>query len=250
MKKIFFLSVLLNITFLYSQNRTGIQTETPQKTLHVNGSLQLTNELNLGGNATTAGTTGTTGQFFTSGGAGQSPTWNTINLPTFPSLTTGTVIAINGTLMIAQEINALVTQDEVYNGVAGLTVPFVIKSLTTEIIDNGNSFTSNATTNSFRVAADGVYSVMMNMTISNSPIGGQSPVIGVWCDTDSRWVARVNDMFSPDATTGRQTYTLITAINLEAAKTYSFRTSNTETYTITAEIDGKKISSASVKRLK
>lgn len=250
MKNIFFLGVLMNITLLYSQNRTGIETETPQKTLHVNGSLQLTNELNLGGNATTVGTTGTTGQFLVSKGAGQAPTWNTITIPSFPALTTGTVIAINGTLMIAQEINALVTQDEIYNGSAGLTVPFEMKSLTTEIIDNGNSFTSNATTNSFKVAANGVYSIMMNLTISNSTIGGQSPVIGIWCDTDNRWVARVNDMFSPQSTNGRQTYTLITAINLESAKTYSFRSSNTETYTIVAEVNGKKVSSVSVKRLK
>lgn len=250
MKNIFFLGVLMNITLLYSQNRTGIETETPQKTLHVNGSLQLTNELNLGGNATTAGTAGTLGQLLASGGANQTPTRNTVTLPTFPALTTGTVIAINGTLMIAQEINTLVTQAEVYNGFSGLAVPFVIKSLTAEIIDNGNSFTSSATTNSFTVSANGVYSVMMNMTLSTSLIGGQSPVIGIWCDTDNRWVARVNDMFSPDETTGRQTYTLITAVNLESAKTYSFRTSNTETYTIVAEIDGKRVSSASVKRLK
>ncbi|MFP3632333.1 hypothetical protein SB776_37645, partial [Burkholderia sp. SIMBA_045] len=37
----------------------GIGTVTPQKKLHINGDMQLTNELNVGGNATTAGSAGT-----------------------------------------------------------------------------------------------------------------------------------------------------------------------------------------------
>ena len=40
------------------------------KTLHVNGSLQVVNEINVGGNATTAGSAGTSGQILTSQGAG------------------------------------------------------------------------------------------------------------------------------------------------------------------------------------
>ncbi|MFP3631819.1 hypothetical protein SB776_35020, partial [Burkholderia sp. SIMBA_045] len=56
---------------------TGIGTETPQKKLHVNGGLQITNELNVGGNASTAGSAGTTGQVLTSAGASAAPTWQT-----------------------------------------------------------------------------------------------------------------------------------------------------------------------------
>lgn len=56
----------------------GIKTTTPQKTLHVNGSMQLTNELNLGGTATTAGTAGTAGQLLISNGAGAAPAWSDI----------------------------------------------------------------------------------------------------------------------------------------------------------------------------
>ncbi|SFN89583.1 hypothetical protein SAMN05421594_4625 [Chryseobacterium oleae] len=58
-----------------ANNRVGIGTLTPQKTLHVNGSAQVTNELNVGGNATTAGSAGTTGQILSSNGANAAPSW-------------------------------------------------------------------------------------------------------------------------------------------------------------------------------
>ncbi|WP_433631711.1 hypothetical protein [Chryseobacterium cucumeris] len=57
----------------------GVATTTPQRALHVNGALQVTNEINVGGNGTTAGSAGTSGQILTSGGAGAAPTWQTLN---------------------------------------------------------------------------------------------------------------------------------------------------------------------------
>lgn len=64
------------IKFTVKNNgRVGVLTTTPQRTMHVNGSLQITNELNLGGNATTAGSAGTTGQVLVSNGAGNAPSW-------------------------------------------------------------------------------------------------------------------------------------------------------------------------------
>lgn len=62
-----------------SAGNIGIGTSTPQKTLQVNGSLQVVNELNVGGNATTAGVAGTSGQVLTSNGAGTAPAWKTLN---------------------------------------------------------------------------------------------------------------------------------------------------------------------------
>jgi len=53
----------------------GIKTTAPQKTLHVNGSFQVTNELNVGGDATTAGNAGTIGQILASNGPGAPPGW-------------------------------------------------------------------------------------------------------------------------------------------------------------------------------
>ncbi|PXW16564.1 MULTISPECIES: hypothetical protein [Chryseobacterium] len=62
-----------------NSGRIGIGTSTPQRALHVNGALQVTNEINVGGNGTTAGSAGTSGQILTSGGAGAAPTWQTLN---------------------------------------------------------------------------------------------------------------------------------------------------------------------------
>lgn len=76
-----FLTILLLIisaSFLKAQ--VGVNTTTPQKTLHVNGSLQVVNELNVGGDASKAGDAGTAGQILTSNGAGTAPSWQTLNI--------------------------------------------------------------------------------------------------------------------------------------------------------------------------
>ncbi|ROI00166.1 hypothetical protein [Chryseobacterium daecheongense] len=77
MKRLLLLGSLLFSVDAFCQ--VGINTSTPQKTLHVNGSLQITNELNVGGNASTAGSAGTSGQVLTSGGPGVAPSWTNIN---------------------------------------------------------------------------------------------------------------------------------------------------------------------------
>ena len=77
MKNYLLLGTFLVPLFFCAQ--VGIQTSTPQKTLHVNGSLQVVSELNVGGNATTAGSAGTTGQILTSNGAAAAPSWQTLN---------------------------------------------------------------------------------------------------------------------------------------------------------------------------
>ncbi|MEN5306876.1 hypothetical protein ABE425_05130 [Chryseobacterium cucumeris] len=77
MKKHLFFGTLLFPLSLCAQ--VGIKTATPQKSLHVNGSLQVVNEINVGGNATTAGSPGTTGQILTSQGSGVAPVWQTLN---------------------------------------------------------------------------------------------------------------------------------------------------------------------------
>ena len=59
-----------------ANNRIGMGTTTPQRKVHINGTLQLTNELNVGGNASTAGSAGTAGQVLVSNGAGTAPSWD------------------------------------------------------------------------------------------------------------------------------------------------------------------------------
>ncbi|PTT35990.1 hypothetical protein DBR28_11565 [Chryseobacterium sp. HMWF028] len=77
MKKLLLPTALL--AFLNAYSQVGINTTTPQKSLHVNGSLQVVNEVNVGGNATTAGSPGTSGQILTSKGPGVAPAWQTLN---------------------------------------------------------------------------------------------------------------------------------------------------------------------------
>ncbi|WP_146207855.1 hypothetical protein [Chryseobacterium sp. AG844] len=49
--------------------------------LHVNGSLQIVNELNVRGNASTPGSPGTDGQFLISKGPGIAPQWTSVSIP-------------------------------------------------------------------------------------------------------------------------------------------------------------------------
>lgn len=77
MKNLF--SFLFALGSIVLNAQVGISTPTPQRTLHVNGSLQVVNELNIGGNANTAGSAGISGQILTSGGAGTAPSWQTLN---------------------------------------------------------------------------------------------------------------------------------------------------------------------------
>lgn len=245
MKKNLILGVLVLPVFAYFQ--VGISTPTPQKNLHVNGSLQITNELNIGGDAKTAGSAGIAGQVLKSNGPGVAPTWG--NLAGVPNAT-GTVIVVNGQFIVAQEIVVQLTAD--YSKISPINTTDPIGNLTNEIIDNENRYSGTGTANSFTVSADGVYQVHINAQISTD--NGTSPVIGIWNDTTSKWVARVNDYFT--APTGSlQTYTLLTSIPMAASNTYSFRIANTVNTTVvkyisTGSTGSGPITQMSVKRLK
>lgn len=168
----------------------------------------------------------------------------------------GTAIALNGKIIVAQEITVLMTKDFSFP-LSGQT-PNVIGNLTNVIIDNHNSFKSDATSNSFTVDADGVYLITINVQLKDLA-GTGYPVVGVWCDNCpsnvvgnpiGSWVARVSDF----ANTDLQTYTLITAINMYKDNTYSFRVAGSAPGSIPWEsrgyTGGGPISFYSVKRLK
>ncbi|MCC3218089.1 hypothetical protein LIV57_22730 [Chryseobacterium sp. X308] len=227
-------------------SQVGINTSTPIKSLHVNGSLQVVNELNVGGTASTAGSAGTAGQVLKSNGPGNAPTWQSI--AGVPS-STGTVIVVNGQFLVAQEIVVQMTNDFICS--AGSTT-VSIGNLNNEIVDNENQYTGSTAGNSFKVSADGVYQVTMNVQLTTG--NGSSPVIGIWDDTTGNWVARVNDLYT--APTGSlQTYTLFTSIPMLVSHTYSFRVTNsTDNVTIKYLSSGATgsgpVTQMSVKRLK
>ncbi|MCT2562081.1 hypothetical protein [Chryseobacterium herbae] len=247
MKKIIIIGAL--VSSLFASSQVGIQTSTPQKTLHINGSLQITSELNVGGNAATAGNAGNAGQVLKSSGAGMPPVWQ--NLAGVPN-SIGTVIVVNGEFLVAQEIVAQMTAD--------FTLPAAspgagkIGNLNFEIIDNENSYTASTTDNSFKVTTDGTYQIMMNLQLSGEK--GSWPVIGIWSDTDGNWVARVNDEYTANTGNSLQTYTLITSIPLFTSKTYSFRVAGTAANPViikkqsSGSTGGGPVSQVSVKRLK
>lgn len=62
-----------------ADGKTGINTITPQKQMHINGALQITNELNVGGNADMAGSAGNAGDVLVSAGAGAAPSWKPVS---------------------------------------------------------------------------------------------------------------------------------------------------------------------------
>jgi len=238
--------IVLYTSILHAQN--GIGTPTPQATFHVNGSLQITEDIQLGGTTNTKGSSGLAGQVLKSNGPGLAPSWEA--LAGVPNAT-GSVIVVNGQFIVAQEIIAQMTADFSAKGVASVIIPDILGNLNGKIIDNENTYRGNATTNSFKVVADGVYQIIMNLQLQS--LNGSTPVIGVWDDTAGKWIARINDYFAaPD--NRAQTYTLITSVPMVASKTYSFRATSNKDYTVKHLSSGSSgsgpVTQVSLKRLK
>ncbi len=169
----------------------------------------------------------------------------------------GTVIAVDGKLEIAQEMTILMSADYNFdnNYIDGKPPIHAIGNLDVEIIDNESKFVGTATGNSFSVTKDGTYQIIINILLK-SEIGG-SPVVGIWDNNGTgtptgNWIARVNAL-SVNHTLG--THTLITAIDLLASHTYSFRVASTSaSSTLYAYSEGATgrgpVSFFSLKRLK
>lgn len=79
MKNLLTLAIAVSVFFTKINAQVGINTTTPKKELHVHGALQITNELNVGGNAITAGSSGISGQILASNGPNMAPNWQGIN---------------------------------------------------------------------------------------------------------------------------------------------------------------------------
>ena len=75
MKVLYFFTSFFSYV-LFAQ--VGINTLDPKSDLHINGSLQLSNQLNVGGDNLTAGNPGTNFKVLTSQGEGSTPIWKSI----------------------------------------------------------------------------------------------------------------------------------------------------------------------------
>lgn len=156
-KTIFLLQVFLMYSFAYSQ--VGINTPTPQKTMHVNGALQVTNEFNLGGDASTAGTAGTLGQIIRSNGPGTAPSWVDLEQAFIPKTT------IVGTK------NNISPPSGTFAG--GSTNAVIFNSIPK--IDNTN-MTYNSTTGVITIVKAGYYQLVVYLTydLNTNPNGETS----------------------------------------------------------------------------
>ncbi|MGE8514186.1 MAG: hypothetical protein ACN6N7_15910 [Chryseobacterium culicis] len=108
--------------FAFSQTgNVGINTPTPQKTLHVNGALQVTNEFNLGGTASTAGSPGLTNQVLVSQGAGNPVIWKNVS-DLIPSNTYTLKLFKEQVTSNAVFTSTMVNQTIVLGTVSGITI--------------------------------------------------------------------------------------------------------------------------------
>lgn len=145
-------------------------------------------------------------------------------IPSLAFSDVGTVIAVNGQLVVAQEITAYMSAD--FDVLPGTAV--AIGNLINKVVDNQNKYVCSSTSNSFTVSVNGTYQIMMNVCLSLPSCTNSFPAVGVWCDTDNGWVAKAASQYYANTLTSvgsryEQIYTLITAINMTAGKTYSFR---------------------------
>lgn len=151
MKKLLFPLLLFTSFTAYSQ--IGIKTLTPQKTLHVYGSLQVTNELNVGGTSSTPGSSGTQGQILSSNGAGTAPTWSTLE-------DTGVV-----------KLSTLALKNATYSANFTANTFQTIIWETAPKLDN-TKLTYNSSTGVFTVVKPGYYQILasthLNMTLNGT----------------------------------------------------------------------------------
>nr|WP_315029689.1 hypothetical protein [uncultured Chryseobacterium sp.] len=147
------INLLPGILFLplFFNAQVGIGTPTPQRTLHVNGSLQVVNEFNVGGNANTAGLAGTSGQVLTSRGAGVAPSWASVNT------VSGTIASAN----YVQGTTALLVNQGTVADVPGVTISLTVPAGLTQtflftIIGYAPSLTSTDSQGAFYLLQNNV----------------------------------------------------------------------------------------------
>lgn len=139
MKKIYInivlgLLLLLFTPIVYAQN-VGIETNTPQTTLDVNGKVHVRKDIKLGSEAGTAGNPGNAGQVITSRGAGQNPVWAAAG-----GQITDLGYGIKESVVLSD------SQGVIYTGTAGNYTSDRITELTTEYLEDSELNAANGWT--------------------------------------------------------------------------------------------------------
>jgi len=148
MKNNLLLGILLFPLMQYAQ--VGIKTTTPQRTLHVNGSLQVTSEINVGGTASTAGSAGKAGQVLKSNGPGAAPSWQEAISPA------DSVVRLNGVAL----------RSGLQTASTGGTTTTILYSSTPKLDPSAISY--NSSTGIFTVLKAGYYQLLSYSSLDMS----------------------------------------------------------------------------------
>lgn len=183
MKKNLFLSFIFLYKLINAQ--VGVGTQTPQKTLHVNGSLQITNELNVGGDSLNEGNAGNEGQVLLSNGPNISPSWNDLassGLSVVAGLY-GFLASGNNTTYLGSNLGANIRQIKWDN-----------------IKTNSKYVTYNNDDYSFTVNATGYYTFSINLVVKGAytgtaRIGLSKPYTGTLTSADNSTFSFLNQPY-------------------------------------------------------
>ncbi|PKF75596.1 hypothetical protein [Chryseobacterium sp. PMSZPI] len=185
-----------------------------------------------------------TGYFSFDGTVWQAVSTPPLNLPNG----TGSVISINGVQQIAQEISVRMSADWNIPSTASLS----IGNITVKMIDNYNSFTGLATSNSFTINTTGTYFLTMNFSVQpqgNSYDGNF--YYGIYNDSDAAWGSQLlQTLHLVNGDVSNLAFNV--ALDLTAGKIYSFRIlkSVSSNLIIRGQLSGNPSTFFSVKRLK
>ncbi len=192
MKIVIYISVFI-LTFSLSKAQVGINTETPQATLHVNGDLQVGKSIHVGGDHKTAGNPGETGQFLASQGVNNPPIWKSIAELDVP-LAVGFAYRSSNTA----EYNQSTTQS--------ISFP---TSATSKFYNNPEYITYNPTNSRFTIQKDGYYNITAYVRYTNSYSGNSASTSDTTIESTAGSIGQVYTTYGTE-NTGSQNQTIDT----------------------------------------
>ncbi|WP_431611875.1 hypothetical protein [Chryseobacterium sp. 'Rf worker isolate 10'] len=154
-KKLLYMALF--VMFVHLNAQIGIKTPTPQNTLHVNGSLQVVKDLNVGGDDKTKGNSGNKDEVLMSTGPGSAPVWKTIESQNFLK-----VVYVGNKTDISPASGSYTGS---HNNSGSFVQPYIFN--VTNKIDS-SYFTYSQTTGIFTVVKAGFYNIVPYVTYNLS----------------------------------------------------------------------------------